>query len=83
MHRLILATIAAVVCVPVLGAALGALQLLYYRARVRVGKLAAEQVPFFGALLLRGMVLVFLLLAVGAILTNLAGHPASPAPAAH
>ena len=78
MGRLILATVIAALCVPVLGALLGAAQLAWYRARVRSGALPPDQVPFFGVLLLRGMMLVFALLALGTIVVNLLSGPEPP-----
>jgi hypothetical protein len=78
MTRLVLATIAAVLMVPILGAVLGALQLAWYRSRVRRGSLQGDQVPFFGVLLLRGMMMVFALIALGAILVNLQRGPEAP-----
>jgi hypothetical protein len=75
MSRLILATIVAVLMVPISGALLGALQLAWYRARVRSGALAQDQVPFFGVLLLRGMMLVFALIALGTIVVNIKHGP--------
>ncbi len=80
MLRLIIASIAAVLCVPVLGAALGLAQSSYYRARVRRGAMPADQVPFFGVLLMRGMILVFCLIAVGAIASTIAGGVPGTAP---
>lgn len=71
MHPVV-ATVGAVLLVPVLGALLGALQLAYYRARVRAGRMKEDEIPFFGALLLRGMVAVFAVIALIGIAVNVA-----------
>ncbi len=73
MIRLLLASIAAILCVPILGAALGLAQRAYFHARVARGAMKADEVPFFGVLLMRGMILVFCLIAAAAILSNIAG----------
>ncbi len=71
MGTLILASIATFLAVPVLGALLGLVQVAYYRSRVRAGTITADEVPFFGALLLRGMMVVMALGVCAAIAANL------------
>lgn len=69
--RPLLATLAAFLGVPILGAVLGLIQLGWYHARVRSGGLSAQEVPFFGALLLRGMTVAFIAIAGIGIVVNL------------
>ena len=92
MTMLIAATLAAFLGLPIAGAVLGGLQLLWFRFRVRTGKMKEEDIPFFGALLLRSMVVLIVLVIVGAIIANInagpdgqdaAQHPAPAAPPAH
>jgi hypothetical protein len=73
--KLILGTIAAFLLVPICGILLGLVQLAWFRMRVRGGSCKAEDIPFFGALMLRGMLLTFVLLAVGGIYINLTQGP--------
>ncbi len=75
MSTVIIATICTFLAVPILGALLGLAQLGIYRALVRAGKMTTEQIPFFGALLFRGMMLVMALGVVAAIAANIAGGP--------
>jgi hypothetical protein len=74
--RSILWALALVPALLVLGAVLGALQLAYYRVKVRAGRMKADDIPFFGALLLRGLAIAVALLAAGAIWSNIAAGPA-------
>ncbi len=76
MLKVIIATVVCFLAVPCLGALLGGVQLVFYRMRVRSGRMKSEDIPFFGALLLRGMIAVFALGAVFAVLANLAAQPA-------
>jgi hypothetical protein len=84
---LIAATLAAFLGLPIAGAVLGWLQLLYYRARVRAGKMKDEDIPFFGALLLRSLVVLVAIVIIGAIIANIAAGPDNqfngPTPPAH
>jgi hypothetical protein len=75
MTMLIAATLAAFLGLPIIGAVLGGLQLVYYRFRVRAGKMKEEDIPFFGALLLRSMVFLIVLVIVGAIIANINAGP--------
>jgi hypothetical protein len=58
---------------PILGLLFGLLQLLVYVVLAKSGRLAAEQIPFFPILWLRGMLAVVVLGAVLAILQHLGG----------
>jgi hypothetical protein len=70
-----------ILAVPVLGLALALVQLAVYRLLVRLGRMNAEQIPFFGALLLRGMIAVFVLGALtGLILSSGQRGPAAQVP---
>jgi hypothetical protein len=76
MGKVVIATVAAFLLVPVFGAVFGSVLLAWYRWRVRLGKMKAEDIPFFGVLLLRGMILTFALIAIAGIAANIhAGAP--------
>ena len=64
---LFLATFAALFGLPILGIILGYLQLGWYRLR----KTPADDVPFFGILMFRGMLVGMALIAIGAIASHL------------
>jgi len=78
----LLALIGAFLLVPVCGVILGFVQLGYYRMRVRTGSCREADIPFFGALLMRGMISLLLLLLIGGILVNIAHGPGLAAPGA-
>jgi hypothetical protein len=80
MGGLIGASLLAVIGLPVFGIVLGLLQQAWYRRQVRAGRLPEDEVPFFGLLLLRGMLVGFALLAVAAIVANLHQPPAVQQP---
>jgi ABC-type xylose transport system permease subunit len=65
---LFLATFAALFALPLLGVVLGYLQLGWYRWR----KTPADDVPFFGILMFRGMLVGMALIAIGTIASHLA-----------
>jgi hypothetical protein len=75
--RGILWTLALIPALLVAGALLGAVQHAWYRSRVRAGSIKDEDVPFFGALLLRGLALSVALLAAAAIASHVAAGSAS------
>jgi hypothetical protein len=52
---------------------LAGLQAAVYRVLVRLGRLEAERVPFFGILLLRGLVAALLLAGGTAVVVHLLG----------
>ena len=64
---LLLATAAAIFGLPLLGILVGLLQLGWYRLR----KTPEDDIPFFGFLVLRGMIAGLALIAVAAILSHL------------
>ena len=64
---LFLATFAALFGLPLLGIILGFLQLGWYRWR----KTPADDVPFFGILMFRGMLVGLAVIAIGAIASHL------------
>ncbi len=64
---LLLATAAAIFGLPLLGILVGLLQLGWYRLR----KTPEDDIPFFGYLVLRGMIAGLALIAVAAILSHL------------
>ena len=68
--RSLLWALALVPALIIVGALLGAVQLAWYRVRVRAGGMKSEDIPFFGALLLRGMVLAVV---VAHVVTGKAG----------
>ncbi len=77
----ILALFLTILAVPVLGLVLALVQLAIYRLLVRWGRINAEQIPFFGALLLRGMVAVFVLGALsGLVLSSVQRGPTPTIP---
>jgi hypothetical protein len=82
MLPLILATLAAFLGLPIGGALLAALQHAHYRRRVRAGTMAESEVPFFGALLLRSMMWLLILVVIGAVVANVVSGPAGQAPSA-
>jgi hypothetical protein len=65
---LFLATFAALFALPILGIMLGYIQLGWYRWR----KTPADDVPFFGILMFRGMLVGMALIAVGTIASHVA-----------
>ena len=87
----LLALVGAFLLVPVCGVILGFVQLGYYRMRVRAGAFREADIPFFGALLMRGMISLLLVLLIGGILVNILhgpglavpGVPAPPGPSGH
>ena len=87
MPLLIAATLAAFLGLPIAGAVLGWLQMVYLRSRVRAGKMKEEDIPFFGALLLRSMIVLVVFVILGAIIANIASGPdgqsAAPPPTTH
>jgi hypothetical protein len=66
----ILATLAAIIGMPLLGIVLGLVQLWWYRLR----KTPEDDIPFFLALVIRGMLVLLALIAVGAIASHLAAR---------
>ncbi len=76
MHPVILPTIAAVIALPLCGIILGLVQHAWYRRRVATGSLTEDDVPFFGLLLLRGMLVGMVFVGGGAIAVHaLTGTP--------
>jgi hypothetical protein len=75
MGKVVLATVLTFLAVPVIGALLGLVQLAVYRLRVRAGKMTADEIPFFGALLMRGMMIVVALGVIAAITANVRSGP--------
>ena len=84
MHPAILPTLAAVIALPLSGIILGLVQHAWYRRRVAAGTLTEDDVPFFGLLLLRGMLVGMVVVGSGAIAVHaVTGTPpagAAPAP---
>jgi hypothetical protein len=78
----LLALVGAFLLVPVCGVILGFVQLGYYRMRVRAGSFRETDIPFFGALLMRGMISLLLLLLIGGILVNITHGPGLTPPGA-
>ena len=75
MSPLVLATLAALIGLPALGMFAGFVQLAWYRLR----RTPADDIPFFGFLVLRGMIVGLGVLVGLAILTNALSGPAVPA----
>ncbi len=69
------ASLLAIIGLPLFGIFLGWLQQRWYTAQVKAGKMTEDDVPFFGILLLRGMLVGFAVLALGAIASNIAQPP--------
>jgi hypothetical protein len=63
---LFIATFAALFGLPILGIILGYIQLGWYRWR----KTPADDVPFFGILMFRGMLVGLAVIAIGAIVSH-------------
>ena len=63
---LFIATFAALFALPILGIILGYIQLGWYRWR----KTPADDVPFFGILMFRGMLVGMALIAIGTITSH-------------
>ena len=74
--RGILWTLALIPALLVVGIVLGAIQHAYYRARVRAGAIKDEDVPFFGALLLRGLAIAVAAIAAIAIASHVSSGTA-------
>ncbi len=70
MLALLIATTAAIFGLPLLGILVGLIQLGWYRLR----KTPEDDIPFFGILVLRGMILGLALIAVGAVASHLASR---------
>jgi hypothetical protein len=66
MLPLVMALVA-VLLLPALGAALAWAQIAYYRIQVRRGRIVEDDVPFFGVLLMRGMLAGFIVVALIAL----------------
>jgi len=66
----ILAILAAVIGMPVLGIILGWVQVAWYRMR----KTPEDDIPFFLALVIRGLLVVLAVITVGAIASHLAAR---------
>ena len=66
----ILAILAAVIGMPLLGILLGLAQVAWYRMR----KTPEDDIPFFLALVIRGMLVVLAVITVGAIVSHLAAR---------
>jgi hypothetical protein len=75
MGGLVLASLAAIIALPLFGALLGAVQAAWYRRQVAAGRMTEDDVPFFGILMLRGMLVGFVLVAIAAINANIATPP--------
>ena len=81
---LLLAVVAAVIGLPLFGALIGFVQLAVYRVLVRRGALPEDDVPFFGLLLMRGMVLGMVLIAGMAVASRMGTTlPGPPSPESH
>lgn len=72
---LIGATLLALVGLPLFGVLVGFLQQRWYQARLKAGAISEDDIPFFGILMLRGMLGGFVVLAVLAISANIANPP--------
>lgn len=66
----LLALVLTILAVPVLGLVLALAQLAVYRLLVRLGRMNTEQIPFFGALLLRAMIAMFVLGALAGLILS-------------
>ena len=75
MGGLIGASLLAILGLPIFGIVLGMLQQRWYAARLKAGKISEDDVPFFGILLLRGMLAGFVLIGAAAIAANIAQPP--------
>jgi len=75
MGELLGASLLAILGVPLVGIALGLVQQAWYNARLQAGKVTEDDVPFFGILMLRGMVVAFAVLAALAIAANVQQPP--------
>ena len=64
---LLLMTVAAILTLPIIGAVAGWVQLQFYRQKIAKGLITADDVPFFGILMFRGMLFGFVVLALLAI----------------
>jgi uncharacterized membrane protein YqjE len=75
MGGLLGASLLAIIGVPLVGIVLGLVQQRWYDARLKAGKVTEDDVPFFGILMLRGMVVAFAVLAALAIMANIQQPP--------
>lgn len=69
------ASLALLALLPIVGGLLFALiQLGWYRLRVGIGRMRAEDIPFFGLLLFRGLILTVVLACVVALTLQFTGR---------